>query len=1427
MAAITDSDVIQVVALGRPFQLGMIYDCYNDKLIQGGSLWEKSKIEQYTENEIIGCCETEVLSADTANSNFAVLDICERLKLSVMSGLVQATGAGKYLHDMPVTINQERVLFKLKRTTKKETLKADDISEQGDKPNLISASVGTHVVTAISYGAELIFVFDKFCGDEYKSKETSISLMQLVKTIPNIHTIGHLTGEQKALAKQVSIQTYADVMPPKKPTSFEDVLKVYRSSSGLLGEKGEKAVPLVVWLSPIQKGLNQVCLVHHTSSRLSGSIIKAIVELEDANNKILDLLKHRFVRKSQFLKLQLQHLQTLIDLYKNELKEDISVQLPKIRKGECDESALDTILKKHFTSPFGDKKLSSFLQEKQSEVTVLHLFVQAVPKIMYATQPGDLEAIYMDPKNETVFCFVIELPDENSFIRDLETHLHNSCSNYSKAEIPEPEYKCKQTASHIARIARTFRKLYDTKCEKDCTKFVIVEQQTDTSNITANIIAYKDGVQLDEYLDIMEKLNMDKEKHKEKTGKQLGPRVKTNQPNESEHTSQPKQTLTPKDVLNKEGEENQVSSKQSPLMLQNSNIIECLKTGQEGFDKSTGTDTLLPTKQNSDSAQEDFIHTEEENNHSTVELQFKQLSLASTKQGESSTIPSETQEMMEYQDYKHSTQSEPNTPCLPYRNSNDCKNIGRDQTSSQKQGGHELEGQIPLPAPPSGIVISEITHDIVTLIWKKPESCNTTITEYEISGKDINGNEHIMKTRSNMNKYSFRDLEPGKYYQFKIRTCAGSLRGIYGNATNPVQTLPTSPPGKPKVRQISNTTAVLEWARPSRIGMEVTLCSYIVEAKPNGCSKWLEIKRIPTNSTKTEIKIDPALKYIFRVHADCGSEGTSEASRESEVLVPSKIDAAKPVKPSTEATLILDLNHIGGTSPKIQEIITRTTYSNDYDKIRKMEIGPNIKSTLQHEKVILFVGATGSGKSTLINGVVNYVLGVSWKDDSRYQMADPATKQIHTNQAKSQTTFITSYTIHHQAEFRVPYTLTLVDTPGFGDTSGVHRDKEIMKQIKRFFSIGGDMGINHIDAVGFVVQSSLPRLTPTQKSIYDSVLNLFGNDIRGNIFFLLTFSDGQTPQVLDGLKEAHLPFEEKFFKFNNSALFAPNVCNKEDEEAVAAYKLNRMFWKMGTNSFQEFLNHLIHVQPNSLSMTREVLAERDQLEINIQGLHVDIQYALSMLQQLNTEQLLLRQHEENIKKNQDFCYTAIEDSIEEIPVKSGMYTTNCLQCRRTCHFPCVLADKEKSSCRAMETDKDGNRRCWVCPGKCEWHTHRNLPYRYKVIKKTITKTSRSILERYETAKGNKLTSEIIIQYIMDDIFDHKQRVYDLIKQINSSLRRLDEIALKSSKHHTATQFIDILIQSERDEANPGYEMRVEQLKNIRSYAISRTRTSHQ
>ena len=159
----------------------------------------------------------------------------------------------------------------------------------------------------------------------------------------------------------------------------------------------------------------------------------------------------------------------------------------------------------------------------------------------------------------------------------------------------------------------------------------------------------------------------------------------------------------------------------------------------------------------------------------------------------------------------------------------------------------------------------------------------------------------------------------------------------------------------------------------------------------------------------------------------------------------------------------------------------RTTFADKFGS-KKVEVGRKDKS--KREKVIMLVGATGSGKTTTINAMLNYIMGVEFEDQFRLQLIE---EEDAGDQTKSVTKCITAYTIHYQPGFKTDFTLTIIDTPGFGDIGGITTDKEVMVQIKTFISTEEFGGIDILDAVGFVVPSNppdLPRLSNTSLILF-------------------------------------------------------------------------------------------------------------------------------------------------------------------------------------------------------------------------------------------------------------------------------------------------------------------------------------------------------
>lgn len=388
---------------------------------------------------------------------------------------------------------------------------------------------------------------------------------------------------------------------------------------------------------------------------------------------------------------------------------------------------------------------------------------------------------------------------------------------------------------------------------------------------------------------------------------------------------------------------------------------------------------------------------------------------------------------------------------------------------------------------------------------------------------------------------------------------------------------------------------------------------------------------------------------------------------------------------------------------------------------------------------------------------------------------------------------------------RLNYTLNIIDTPGFGDTRGIERDQGTIDQIRHLFSETGAKGVAFLDAVCFIVKAPDARLTVSQKYIFSSIMSIFGKDIESNICTLVTFADGAKPPVLASLEEDNLPFGS-IFQFNNSALFTEN-------KNLVSTSLSPMFWDMGCKSFKEFFDKIDKFTTRSLSQTKDVLQEREQLKTIIAGILPQVKAGLTKLSELREEIDMFKRHKDDIENNKDFEYEVEETHQTEVKLKEGHHVTNCLQCNFTCHDDCIIADDgDKSRCSAM---KDGN--CTVCSQKCKWNVHRNAVYKFDYVVKRVKKTYTEMKQKYEKAIGFKMTHRSFIENLSLEVQTLFSDVKKNMTRMNICKTRLREIALRPDPL-SSVEHLELMIQSEQHEKQAGYIRRIEMLCEFRDMA---------
>ena len=691
-------------------------------------------------------------------------------------------------------------------------------------------------------------------------------------------------------------------------------------------------------------------------------------------------------------------------------------------------------------------------------------------------------------------------------------------------------------------------------------------------------------------------------------------------------------------------------------------------------------------------------------------------------------------------------------------------------------------------------------------MWDAPETGAKNVSCYEILLVLINQSIRSIRTKTFESSISIQNIDTATVRQVSVRAVFENTTGPCSNTLDPMYTIirGISFASKPELYKKSPTWIGIRFQKPIISSGDIApVNKFVVQLFNENKDQTSEsdVGRLieSNNFITTDVHVTPNLIYYTRIVAVCGSH-----------KIMSKLsDAFKLEATSTE--IVKEKIYTSSTTykegkPHVSLVNRHAKRLGNSIHVHHYDIGKSNPATV--EKVIMLVGATGSGKTTLINGLLNFIYDVDWKDTFRLILIGEETG----SQSQSQTKYVTAYTIHHQPGFRVPFTVTIIDTPGFGDTSGVLRDREITDEIRNFFTTKDGSAIPHIDCVGFVAQSSLPRLTPTQKYIFEQILALFGNDIEENIFLLLTFADGQKPQVLSGINEARLPYQ-KYFKFNNSALYAKNEISSLGRNS-SEEKFDEMFWDMGMKSCQQFMDKLKTVESKSLLLTKEVLKERNQIQVHILGIQNKIRIGLNKLEIIEKEKKTVEQHQADIDANKNFTYTVEEDTVVKKDIPVGQHITNCLKCNSTCHELCHIADDEKKAgCWAMS-----NGYCRICNGYCHWTTHKNMRFKLVIERQTKQKTYDDLRKRYEEAGEKKLTAEAMMDKIEAEFKLLQVSVMADTEEVRRSIEHLEKIALRPNPLSTV-DYVDTLIEAEKAGCEPGWRERTQQLQKVRAEVV--------
>ncbi|XP_067048130.1 neoverrucotoxin subunit alpha-like [Acropora muricata] len=1002
----SQNDTIQT--LGRPFDLGMLYDRRSEKLVLGKTLWSPNHLSQAVNTIARPYTHSEVLAEDTIDDKLNALNIKASLKLSFLGGLVSVQGAAKYLDDRKESTKHSRVVLKYETTTELKQLTMEHLAQgKMQYPEVLDHDIATHVVVGILYGANAFLIFDQEVSEDESLRDVHGNMEVLVKALRNIRVDGDgnvdIKEDQKKKTEKIYCKMYGDFRTEESPTTYEEAVRIYKQLPLLIGDKGQNAVAVQVYLYPLSeinsKGQRMV-------REISANYISKTCEIQEhiqcIEAQCSNLMREDVCSLFPRVKKQLSLFKSNISRYKTFFQNKLLPLLPSIRGGGAEESTLGDIFEEKERSPFAQTCMDAWIEEKRKEIKKLQGMVSFLGSTPFVN-PEDVENEAFDPRNEKIVCCTFTIGEEND-------HQILSMDGYLTGKVLPQLNREASTGiddkNFNKRMRQTLKQFAELKAanenHKEVKFFATEKSLSDTfsGNPGALIYLYEDGA-------------LDNEDFK---------------------------------------------SSPRPEKLEAENVRDV-----------------------------------------SIELRWIDPHFSKNK----------------IKRYK-----------IQYKKDEDA-----------------------------------------SLDW---------ITEYSVCGNRAKQTATIS------------GLDPATRYLFRVCAVRQIVVSQYSDTLSET-TKPTSPPGKLPFEAATPDAITIGFANPKTIGEGDKIEKYEVKLSANS-QHMVQVLQCTEDAPLTcAIEgLQAGVRYEFRVTAMGCREGDRDSVQSDRTdplqttLPPKRIDTRRIL---THCKLVQSPED--GT-PAVHILPLTLAYQDSRCQLQKYVITLAEKKTQMPgkcasvpEKVLMVIGSTGSGKITTVNAMINYVLGVQWNDDFRLKMID----ERSSNQAHSVTKIASCYTLSYMEGFKVPYNLTIVDTHGFGDTRGIEHDKVLTEQIRRIFNTKGPAGIDHVDAICFMVQAGNPWFTETQTYVFGRILAMFGKDIKKNILVLFTFADSQKPHghALSAMLEAgFLEDENNFFKFNNCALFVAN--SGEDDED----NFDRMFWKIGMASFEKFFQRLGEMEPQSLPHQADV-----------------------------------------------------------------------------------------------------------------------------------------------------------------------------------------------------------------------------------------------
>ena len=465
-----------------------------------------------------------------------------------------------------------------------------------------------------------------------------------------------------------------------------------------------------------------------------------------------------------------------------------------------------------------------------------------------------------------------------------------------------------------------------------------------------------------------------------------------------------------------------------------------------------------------------------------------------------------------------------------------------------------------------------------------------------------------------------------------------------------------------------------------------------------------------------------------------------------------------------------------------------------------------------HPYKMLLIGETGSGKTSFLNLLCNSKLieelgtKVDTKKLKQIDQYNDLEIEDSTERAMASKTSDAKFYDTELCKMR----MKVIDTPGFGDSRGLEKDKENVEKI-----IDALRGEDYINCVCLVINGRQSRMSASLKYVLSEVSSILPKEIFNNIIVVFTNNAEPLDCNFDISELDHF-----FGKKIDHAFYIENpYCRIEKAKQKAgqlsvdqiAKSLRKSFVDTAESlrSLQEAIkdfkdihtHHFTNLYDKKQEIERDVITiltsydEQTKLEKEIKITEEEVDTALK-----------------SKKLNTSFSTTREVEVVKPVKTPDKRHNTLCgvPRCYSNCHLPCYLPksydQEEFKSCAAM----GGTETCKKCGHSYLHHYHNEVEF--QKVKERHEFVDETMKKKFEEATDMEQQAEFLKQGLQkrNEELLHKKK--SLLQELNGKITEFQRLGISNQNYSKVLEKQCDMVQLRIDSAAGAQREQLNSLK---------------